>query len=542
MTFFKNAGKYSWVHLLETLALLLILALAAYLRLANVADNPGWYTDEGTHLSIAQNLAHGQVQYLAIGQSTLLFGKLPLFDAILAGLLRTTGGGIGALRTLTGALGVVSVGVLYWIVRRMQASRDVYLPLLSALMLAIYPQAVLYSRFGFSYNLLAPLVLLTALGLWGYLSAPDASAAHPERNVVKSKERGWLALAALAIGIGTISDLWMFCMVFPMALVVSTRRWHDLVWSLPLLLLPFGLYAVGMLFQAPQAFVFDLRYTFFRLGQLSPAAQLTTLGVNYTTLIAQDAWIALALVGLFVLRPARLQRLSLLLFLFPIVILGRTVALYSLSFYYMIPLLPLVGLGMAALIRWGVPYAWQVIRSGLLAAFKAWGMTKDDQRHKFISIVTGLILCLAIATPFLTSTLFTVNSVRDGFHTQIDPFLLDPASARPAAEFVNARTGPGDVVIASPGLAWLLSANSADFQMSIAFTGQQTPHLPANLPADRFAFDPRYTQARYVMVDNLWRNWAVWNIAGVPDMLRQVETWPLEFKTGQIEVYRNPAR
>jgi Dolichyl-phosphate-mannose-protein mannosyltransferase len=496
MTSLKNTSKHPQHPLFEIIALLSILALASYLRLVNVANTPGWYTDEGTHLDIAQHLMRGQIQYLAIGQSTLLVGKLPLFDAILTGLLHITGGGMGTLRTLTGVLGVISVGLLYWVVRRTQDNQDAYLPLLSALMLAIYPQAVLYSRFGFSYNLLAPLVLLTVLGLWGYLGAPEASVAR----------RGWLALAALAIGIGTVSDLWMFCMVIPMALVVSIRRWRDLAWSLPLLLLPFGLYVAVMLAQIPQVFIFDLHYTLSRLSQLSPAAQLTTLGVNYTTLIAQDTWIALALVGLLMLRPARLQRLSLLLFLFPIAVLGRTVALYSLSFYYMIPLLPFVGLGMASVIRLGVPYAWQVIRSGLLAAFKAWGITKDDRHHKFISIVARLILFLLAATPFLTSSILTANLVRDGFHTQIDPFLLDPASARQAAQFVNARTGPGDLVIASPGLAWLLSASAADFQMSIAFTGQETPHLPANLPADRFAFDPRYTQARFVIVDNLWRN------------------------------------
>ena len=41
---------------LEAIALGLVLVLAAYLRLANVAGNPAWYTDEGTHLDVAQNL------------------------------------------------------------------------------------------------------------------------------------------------------------------------------------------------------------------------------------------------------------------------------------------------------------------------------------------------------------------------------------------------------------------------------------------------------------------------------------------------------
>ncbi len=77
---------------MEGLAVLLILALAAYLRLAYNADNPGWYTDEGTHLAIAQNLAQGRVQYLAVKDSTL--------------------------RTLTGVLGVATVGRLSILARQ----------------------------------------------------------------------------------------------------------------------------------------------------------------------------------------------------------------------------------------------------------------------------------------------------------------------------------------------------------------------------------------------------------------------------------------
>ncbi len=44
-------------RLLELAALFVILALAAYLRLANLAANPGWYTDEGTHLEFGEMAA-----------------------------------------------------------------------------------------------------------------------------------------------------------------------------------------------------------------------------------------------------------------------------------------------------------------------------------------------------------------------------------------------------------------------------------------------------------------------------------------------------
>ena len=102
---------------LEWITLLAVLILAAYLRLANNGLTPGWYTDEGTHLEIARHWAQGRVQYLAINQSTLLFAKLPLFEFILTALIRLHGVKITTLRTLTGLLGLLSVGTLYATVR-----------------------------------------------------------------------------------------------------------------------------------------------------------------------------------------------------------------------------------------------------------------------------------------------------------------------------------------------------------------------------------------------------------------------------------------
>jgi len=513
---------------MEGLALLLILALAAALRLTHNADNPGWYTDEGTHLAIAQNLAQGRVQYLAVKDSTLLFAKLPLFELLLAGLLRLGGTGMTTLRTLTGVLGVLTVGTLYGVVRAM--TKDAALALLAALILALYPQAVLYSRFGFSYNLLAPLVLLVYLGLWRYLDAP---AVDPARR------RG-LALAALAIGVGGVSDLWMFALLAPLLAVVALRRGRDAPWSAALALLPFGLYAAWMLLHAPQAFLFDLGFTRARLTGTPLLAQVKTLALNYTVLLTQDPWAALALIGLFLLRPARLRDLSLVLLLAPIALLGRTEALFNLSAYYTIPLLPLISLGAAVTLRHGLPYAWHALQSALHSA-QLRRLCCWDRAARPLSHAGAALLLLALAgTPLLTILVHTIHQARDGYHTVIDPFLVNPGDAKQAAAYVNARTAPDEGVIASPAVAWLLTAQAADFQMSVAAGGQATPHLPADLPAARFAFDPDYRRARFVIVDNLWYTWAVWNVAGVRDMLDALAEWEVVFESGAVQVYENP--
>lgn len=519
-----NTNQARWIkqNLIEILAPLFILALAGYLRLVNVAHNPAWYTDEGTHLNIAQHLLAGNVQYMAINQSTLLVARLPLFEYILAGML-LLGGGMASLRTLTGILGMLSVWLLYEVVCRIQNDRG--LATLSALLLAIYPPALLYSRFGFSYNLLTPLVLLSYLALWEYRHRLGKVASQTKKALGHHKR--WLALAALAIGMGTLCDLWMFTLFFTMSLVVLISNWRDLWWSVPLALLPFGCYVALMLLSVPQAFLFDLEYTFFRLQKLPFGEQWSMLTLNYKTLFWQDGWMAPAMVGLFMLRDNKL--LTLLFFLLPITILGRTVALFSLSFYYMIPLLPFIPLGMASLLTRGIPYLAQMTLRAINASF-------STRRALLIS----LILSLMVAIPLVDSLKQSLEQIHHGLSTPIDPFLLNPTDAGQTAAFINSQVAADDLIIASPTIAWLLQANIADFQMSAAFTGEETVHLPANIPPNRFAFAAHYSQAHWLIVDNLWHNWAVWHIAGVSDMMRNVENWPLLFQAGEIKVYCNP--
>jgi 4-amino-4-deoxy-L-arabinose transferase-like glycosyltransferase len=138
----------------EAIGLCLILLLAACLRLSHLRDNPAWFTDEATHLDIAHHVLEGRWQYLAVTDSVLYFARPPLFELILAGLIDRFGYDILTLRAFTGILGVITVGLLWFVTRSL--SHNPGLGLLAAALLAIYPHAVLYSRFGFSYNLLAP--------------------------------------------------------------------------------------------------------------------------------------------------------------------------------------------------------------------------------------------------------------------------------------------------------------------------------------------------------------------------------------------------
>jgi hypothetical protein len=506
----------------EWAVLLAIIALAAYLRLVNLPDNPYWYSDEAVHVNIAHHLAQGRVQLFAMNQSMLLFSRPPLFHLILAGLFSVFGEGLTTLRVFTALLGVLSVALLYFIIHRI--SKESALALLSALIFAIYPQAVLYSRFGFSYSLLTPMFILTLFGLYQYLDG---------------RLRG-LALAALMIGVGTVCDLAMYTLLPVMGLAVLVRRWRDLLWSLPLAALPFGIYAVLMLISVPDAFRYDVNYVFARVGGLPFLAQLASIALNCLALISQDFWMLAGVIGLFFLRPARLKWLCVLLLLLPIVVMGRSIALYNLSFYHMIPLLPLVALGTAALIRYGATAIWREARDGLNDLFKKRDWPDSTSQNGAV-VGSGLLILLLVITPILTTLVIVNNNVRTHYTTDIEVFLINPDDARQTAAYINTHTTAQDRVIASSVVGWQFTAQTADFPMSVIYGGQDTTQLPGDIPHNRFAFDPDYRHTRYAVIDNLWRNWGAVHIPAVLSMLQDIEThWPKVFESGTIQVYQNP--
>lgn len=449
----------------ELIILVIILCLAAYLRLANVTDNPGWYTDEATHLDILRHWLAGETQYLAVTQSVLLFSRLPLFTAVLIPAATLFGVSMTMLRVVTGCLGVLSVGLLYGMVR--WGSGDRVLALLAAMMLAIYPEAVLYSRFGFSYNLLVPLLLLTLWGLWQYW---------------ENGRSAWLALSAICLGLGLVTDLLAIAFV-PIWLGIVAwrswrRNWRDLWRSGLLLVLPFGLYTANSLLTAPQAFLFDWQFVFSRLSPgLSQKVRL--LAENGMTLLSQNIWLTVGLLGLFFLRPSAWRNMVLVFVLVPFVILGRTTPLFSLSFYYMIPFLPFAALGVASL---------------FLALLRL-------VRPKPVWVRTAVVSLIVVLIGWQVTQM--VGAVNGRFITAIDPFLLPAADVVAATAFVNEHIQPDELVIASPTVAWAVNGRSADFQMMVAANSVATPHLPANLPPERWAFDPTIQNARFVIVDSL---------------------------------------
>ncbi|PJF38380.1 MAG: hypothetical protein CUN55_17450, partial [Phototrophicales bacterium] len=198
------------------------------------------YTDEGTHIEIARHLIDGEVEYLGITSSYLIAARLPLFEHMLGWWFRFVGVGMFQLRILTSLLGILTVVLCYHFART--ATHDSRLALGALALLAVYPQSVIYSRFGFSYNLL-PILILS--GMWCLI-----------RNHQTQKVQ-YLISGSLLFGLGTLVDFIGFSFLLSVVLIILFIRWQHVLIVILGLLLPFVAYSTIEIAQHAEIFIHD---------------------------------------------------------------------------------------------------------------------------------------------------------------------------------------------------------------------------------------------------------------------------------------------
>ena len=493
-----------------------VLLLAGLLRFPNLADNPGWHSDEGSLLAAAQSLNRGEWNYLGIGGSNLVSGRQPLFVWLLSAALRIAGGGIGTLRAITAALGLLTTTALILVPARPSGRT---LGLLAGTVYAVLPFTVLYNRLGFSYNLLALLTPLIAYGLYRHL---ETGRPLP------------LAAACLLAGLGAVSDLWALA-YFPACLAAAwIRNRRSGLIGTAALLLPAAAYALVMLGRDAGFFLFDLGFIFTRV-RFSLLDQVGLVLTNYGLLLSEEPWIVLGLAGLFLLDDRRLRGVLLGFLALTFVFAARSVALVGLGGYQLLPLAPVLAIGLAGFIL----AAWRFLHLKASGWLQAFGSLRQVRLKTTRLLAHGLPLIL-IGSPFLLTTVRQVAALDSRLPSELDGVLIYPANARLSAAYVNARTDFADLVIASPALAWTVDANVTDFQVSLAYEGRTTRHFPPDIPQTRFTFDPRLSQSRYVIVDRIWDNWAAANVPDMDLILRPLASWPLAAEFGEFRIYRNP--
>lgn len=491
------------------------------MRFNGLFERSGWYPDEGSVIVAAQSLNGGEWNYLGLKGPNLLSGRQPVMPALVALILRSTSlSGIQALRMLTASLSVITAGLLFLLPGWLRMDRPAAAGAVLAGGYALLPFTVLYSRLGFSYNLPALLVPLILLSLHRYL----VSGRFP-----------WLAAAGLLAGFGFLTALWMAA-VFPICVMAPLfRNRRDVLPGLAALLAIPAVYLLWLWFAYGPDLIYDLSYLYGRI-QLPLRDQIGLVLANFSRQAFSEPWFVIGLSGLFLVPQRQLRGLVLVFFFTAYAFSARSVGYVGLGRYQFLPLSPLVALGIAAfLLR-----SWDVL-TGMVSARLRELKGRFALTPGTVRLLSVFLAGLVLGIPWLYVLLQPDAALAAEQPAALQAVLLDPAEATRAAEWINSRVGPGGVVIASPGLAWLLEGRATDFQVSLAYGGFETRHFPTDIPQARFSFDPSIDHARFVVVDRVWDNWAAANVPDMAVLTAEIEDWPLAATFGEFRIYANPA-
>jgi len=515
------------IKYLEYLILILILFLAGYLRFINLESNPGIYSDEGTQIEIAQNLLEGEIRYFSLNQSTLIIGRLPLFTVLLTIFFKLFGVGVFQLRMLAAILGILTILLLYIILKSILTNEAKSIPLMSVFLFSVYPSAIIFHRLGFSYNLLSIFVLLVFWGLWQYW---------------KTKKLHWLILTSACLGLGSLVDLSAFAF-YPFAfLLIFLKNYRKIPLFLFLSLLPFIIYSVIMLLMHPNAFIFDFRFIFGRVNN-NFRNQIVFLFLNIYELFIKDSWIIFGLLGLFLIKNKNFGFFSFLYFFIPFVFSARHSSMTGLSYYYFIPFFSIIIIGVTGFTQYffvKIKTLFEEFFQRSINKYKP-RFLKIDQENtgKLARYSSALLLSVFLAPTLIFSLNKTLHDLNNELITPMSPVMVNFSEAKSASEFINNRVTSEELVIGSPAVAWMINSNRVDFQISTAFNGKASIHLPENIPSDRFLYNSDYHIAKFIIIDNIWTNYAIYNNFYIQEMFEEIEKWPVVWSGGQVRVYMN---
>jgi hypothetical protein len=512
---------------LFTILFISVFLLGVYVRFVHLADNPGWDSDEGYNWSIANNLASGQLRMYALAYTFVQHP--PLFYLIGAALMRAWTHDLIALRAISASCGLLTMVVLFAIGRGLGGNM---FGLAAMGFYALWPQSVVQTRWAYTYNLLA---LLIMLAVWAAMQAADEKEStnvardHERLRQRRASIRRSAIVAGVFAGLALTTDQEAIAIFPAMALLLWQGGPRVLIVGAVSAAVAPAAYIGWMLMTRGADFLFDISHTASRL-----TAGPGELGQRLDHLVNFDPFIGLGMIGLLVLRPGLYRRsfIVLMAFVTALVLEVRDPAPY---FHAAEPLLPVSAIGIGALTSTVLRY---LSRFRSIHAASTEGLAANRRSAEF-GRIAGVLLLAPIA---LSMTVIDVRGVNGQFTTAISALLPKSTSeARDMAAWVNARVTPTDLVLIMPSSSWLFHCRTAEFLQSIAISGHGTAFYPDGLHRDRFAYDTRPPAARFVVIDNFARLWIRESAPGRVIVNGVVKGWPRVYVLGEYAVYQNPA-
>ncbi len=513
----------------EILILLGILIVSAIFRLYKLRIAPDWYQDEGEFIRLADYISKGNFDFLGIRNSLLLIGRPPLFGWVLAIGFKIFGTDILVLRSLTVICSILSIGVCY-VLTRQAVNRTA--ALYASLLLAILPEYIFYNRIGLSYNWTSLWILLFVFALWKYLYLDD---------------QRWLLFACFAAGIALASDYIGIICVFVLFLIIIFTHPKQ-IWKIVIVGIPWLLLMIPILIISPGDAWHDLVYSFM-LGSGSGGnlvVQLSVMVAKYSETIRRQPFIVLGIIGIFTLDDKKLRSILLLMLAGIFVILLPSRVLMG---HYLLPVWPLIMIGLGSFLAKSVPYVYQYLRTSIINLHTPQKAPLSEPVRNYVgSIVSTLAIFVVF---FLPITWLVILSMRSFVIEPLSPSLalienpekegfIPAVDAEAVANKISPTLKPDDFVIAPGVISWMLPSHATDPRTVVIYDyGGKTLGM-GDFDQERFTVDSSLSNARYAVVDNTWRIWMANMAPEIAIMLNEVKKWPLVMEQGSLELFCNP--
>lgn len=490
-----------------------IILFVLFTRFWNLTTNPEWYPDECGNLNQAWSLVHGQPRLWAIKCDFIKHP--PLFFLISGALMLVFGKSLLVLRTLAAIYGVLTAILLFFIGKYLYP-KNTRTGLLCSALFALCPMTILYNRWGFDYNQLMFLGLLSFYFCLRYL---------------KTKETKWLYWASVGAGL-SIATLY-YGVVFFFGVIVCQIVSDGFKPSKILKVVAIGL--SPLFIQLISMALYDHEFLILSISDVYShrfaGGSFKYFFRGLPGLFTSSWWIPWGTIGLFFIKGR--QRLwTVLSFFIPSVVLVVKLRCGNLGqFFY--PYLSFIGfimVGIGILLVSIYDYLEELLRRRYakgIVPFKC-----------FVFAVAGLVV--------IYLSYCDLYDVQNGFFYPFKETSVarSPDDTMAVAGFINRNTENQDSVIATSLIGWLINCNVAPLGQALAYEGRPTFFYQSKMKKEYFFYDCSFPKAKFFVLDQFTRA-SIIRCEFLNDEDRQylaakLKNWPLVFQHGEYNVFRNP--
>lgn len=496
----------------HSVIIILILILAAFLRLYNLEITPGWWPDEGVYLNIAGNLAHGKTQMFAFTYPFV--PHPPLFFIVVIPFIKIFGYKILAVRLVSALAGIGIIYVMYLIGKVMNRSIT---GLIAAFLATILPEMLILSRIGITYHLL---ILFFALGLYFLIC-------YIYQKKVKYFYYAWAVsgLAVVTSYMGIVLPIFLF-LYSVYVFFTKKLKWKIFLTSIGIFLVPIILYiGWGYVFQY-DSFIHDIKYMLSRTTE-----EKKSFWEFIKILVDKNYLFVIGGVGLFFLP----QKIRWWIILFFLLIIGFEYKTRYGFVWFSTTYLFFFCLGIAAITE----------KIGDLIF-----LIPNQANLKIKTIIKTLVILIiltVISGKYLTGDIKMVKNGQwfDGKFYGKEEKVFSPQdlnNLQTIINYINSQTSIDDTVLASAHILWLLTAKPTDPILSYTYENKATINFPDDMQkTGRFVYDPSYKKAKYLIDDKFMKNWFMGQPGIKEGVLNDIyDNWPVVLEKGEFKIYENP--